>query len=240
MSAQSSAARVVLINGASGGLGPAVVKAFAAEGARLVLTGARQEPLDATAEALELDAANTLCLATDLTKADAVEGLVQQVQSRFGEIDVVAHVSGGFKGGQPVAETPVETWQFLVDLNLSAAFNTARAVLPAMLARRAGKLVFVSSRSGSVPSANVTAYTVTKSGLNMLVQCLAEETRQHGVNVNAVAPSVIDTEPNRKANPGADYSAWVTPESIAGVMAFLASDAARDVHGAIVPVYGRA
>jgi NAD(P)-dependent dehydrogenase (short-subunit alcohol dehydrogenase family) len=113
-------------------------------------------------------------------------------------------------------------------------------VLPGMLERGSGKIVIVSSRSASVPSAGITAYTVSKAGLNMLVQCLAEETRQHGVNVNAVAPSVIDTPSNRQFNPDTDYSTWVTPESIAGVMRFLASDAARDIHGAIVPIYGRA
>ncbi len=239
MSAQQ-AGRVVLVNGASGGLGPAVVRAFAEEGARLVLTGTRQEPLEATARELGLAAASTLLVAANLTRADEVDGLVKTALERFGAVDVVAHVAGGFKGGAPVAEMDVGTWTFMLDLNLTAAFLTARAVLPGMLQRGAGKIVIVSSRSGTQPSADITAYTVSKSGLNMLVQCLAEETRQHGINVNAVAPSVIDTEPNRQANPGADYSKWVTPESIAGVIRFLASDAARDVHGAIVPIYGRA
>jgi NAD(P)-dependent dehydrogenase (short-subunit alcohol dehydrogenase family) len=239
MSAQP-AGRVVVVNGASGGLGGAVVRAFAEEGARLVLTGTRQPQLEELARELGLDATSTLLLAVDLTKAEEAERLVRTALDRFGAIDVVAHVTGGFKGGTPVAETDPQTWSFMLDLNLTAAFLTARAVLPGMLARGAGKIVIISSRSGSQPSANVTAYTVSKAALNMLVQCLAEETRQHGINVNAVAPSVIDTAPNRQANPGGDYSKWVTPESLAGVVRFLASDAARDVHGAIVPVYGRA
>jgi len=239
MSAQPGG-RVVLVNGASGGLGGAVVRAFAEEGARLVLTGTRQPQLEALAQELRLDATSTLLVAVDLTKGEEAERLVRTATDRFGAIDVVAHVTGGFKGGTPVAETDPQTWSFMLDLNLTAAFLTARAVLPAMLARGSGKIVIISSRSGSQPSANFTAYTVSKAALNMLVQCLAEETRQHGINVNAVAPSVIDTEPNRQANPGGDYSKWVTPESIAGVVRFLASDAASDVHGAIVPVYGRA
>jgi NAD(P)-dependent dehydrogenase (short-subunit alcohol dehydrogenase family) len=239
MSAQPGS-RVVLVNGASGGLGGAVVRAFAEEGARLVLTGTHQAPLEALAHDQGLDAAKTLLVAVNLTDAADTERLVQTVLDRFGAIDVVAHVAGGFKGGAPVSETDPPTWSFMLDLNLTAAFLTARAVLPGMLERGAGKIVIVSSRSGSQPSANYTAYTVSKAGLNMLVQCLAEETRQHGVNVNAIAPSVIDTAPNRQANPGGDYSKWVTPESLAGVVRFLASDAASDVHGAIVPVYGRA
>jgi NAD(P)-dependent dehydrogenase (short-subunit alcohol dehydrogenase family) len=113
-------------------------------------------------------------------------------------------------------------------------------VLPGMLARGRGKLIFISSRAGSQPAANEAAYAASKGGLEILVRGLAEETRRHGVNVNAVAPSTIDTPANRKANPEGNYSLWVQPESLAGVIGFLASDAARDIHGAIVPVYGNA
>jgi NAD(P)-dependent dehydrogenase (short-subunit alcohol dehydrogenase family) len=125
------------------------------------------------------------------------------------------------------------------NLNLFSAFLTARAVLPGMLERGSGKLVFISSKAGSQPAPNTAAYSVSKGGLELLVRDLAEEVRQRGVNVNAVAASVLDTPANRKANPDADWSAWVQPESIAGVIHFLASDAARDVHGTIVPVFGR-
>lgn len=231
--------RVVLINGASGGLGPAVVRAFADEGAALVLTSRRMEELEKTAADLALDTAQTLLHAADLTETAAVEQVVQAGYARFGALDVVAHVTGGFSGGVPVAELDPSKWDFMLNLNQRAAFLVARAVLPGMLERGYGKLVFVSSRSGSQPTANLAEYCVSKSGLDMLVRVLAEETRPHGVNVNAVAPSVIDTPANRTFNPNADYSKWVTPESLAGVIRFLASDAARDIHGAIVPVYGK-
>jgi NAD(P)-dependent dehydrogenase (short-subunit alcohol dehydrogenase family) len=231
--------RVVLITGATGGLGGAVVRAFADEGARLILTGRRQMELDATAAALELDADRALLLPVNITDPAAVEQVVQAATERFGAIDVLVHVTGGFKAGAPVAETDVETWNFMLNLNLFSAFLAARAVLPGMLARGYGKLVFISSKAGSQPGANTAAYSVSKGGLELLVRDLAEETRQRGVNVNAVAASIIDTPANRSATPGADYSAWVQPESIAGVIHFLASEAARDIHGAIVPVYGR-
>jgi len=179
-----------------------------------------------------------LIVPANITDLAEVERVVGSALDRFGAIDVVVHVSGGFKGGISVSETDLETWNFLIHLNLSSAFLVARAVLPAMLARGHGKLIFISSKAGSQPAANEAAYGASKGGLEILVRDLAEETRRHGVNVNAVAPSTIDTPANRKANPQADYRMWVQPESLAGVIHFLASDAARDIHGAIVPVYG--
>ncbi len=232
--------RVVLITGATGGLGASVVRSFADEGARLVLTARRAQELTAVTTDLGLDDDRVLIVPANITDVADVERVVGSAVDRFGAIDVVVHVSGGFKGGISVSETDLETWNFLIHLNLSSAFLVARAVLPAMLARGHGKLIFISSKAGSQPAANEAAYGASKGGLEILVRDLAEETRRHGVNVNAVAPSTIDTPANRKANPQADYRMWVQPESLAGVIHFLASDAARDIHGAIVPVYGNA
>jgi NAD(P)-dependent dehydrogenase (short-subunit alcohol dehydrogenase family) len=232
--------RVVLITGATGGLGASVVRTFADEGARLVLTARRTQELAAVTTDVGLDADRVLIVPANITDVAEVERVVGSALDRFGAIDVVVHVSGGFKSGISVSETDLETWNFLINLNLSSAFLVARAVLPAMLARGHGKLIFISSKAGSQPAANEAAYAASKGGLEILVRDLAEETRRHGVNVNAVSPSTIDTPANRKANPQADYSLWVQPESLAGVIHFLASDAARDIHGAIVPVYGNA
>jgi NAD(P)-dependent dehydrogenase (short-subunit alcohol dehydrogenase family) len=231
--------RVVLVSGATGGLGPAVVRMFAAEGARLVLTARSQDELQKLVADLALPADQTMLVTGDLTQPDAAGTVVHEALQRFGALDVVAHVTGGFSGGTSVAETSTDTWLQMLDINLTAAFLLARAALPAMLQRGQGRLIFVSSRNGSQPAANFSAYGVSKSGLDMLVRVLSEETRLRGINVNAVAPSLINTPANRSAMPNADYAAWVSPESVAGVIHFLASDAARDVHGAIVPIYGQ-
>jgi NAD(P)-dependent dehydrogenase (short-subunit alcohol dehydrogenase family) len=231
---------VVLITGATGGLGASVVRTFAEEGARLVLTARREQELAAVTTDVGLDADRVLIVPANITDVAEVERVVSSALDRFGAIDVVVHVSGGFKGGISAGETDLETWNFLINLNLSSAFLVARTVLPGMLSRGYGKLIFISSRAGSQPASNEAAYAASKGGLEILVRDLAEETRRHGVNVNAVSPSIIDTSANRKANPEADYSLWVQPESLAGVIGFLASDAARDIHGAIVPVYGNA
>jgi len=232
--------RVVLVTGAGGGLGPAVVRVFADEGARLILTSRRQQELEAVAAELVLDPERTLLVAANITDPAGVAQVVQATYDRFGAIDVVIHVAGGYTAGKAVPEIDLETWQVFLTLNLSSAFFVARAVLPSMLERGSGKLVFISSKGGSQPQANQAAYGASKGGLEMFVRDLAEEARPHGINVNAVAPSIIDTPANRKANPEADYTIWVQPESLAGVIHFLASDAARDIHGAIVPVYSKA
>lgn len=232
--------RVVLISGPTGGLGTAVVRAFAEEGARLVLTSRRRPELEALAAELALDPERVLVVPADITEPAEAERVVRDAHDRFGAIDVVVHVTGGYKAGAPVAETDLETWQLMLSLNLTSAFLVARAALPGMLARGSGKLVFIGSRGGSQPAANTAAYGVSKGGLEMLARDLAEETRRRGVNVNAVAPSIIDTPANRRAMPKADHTTWVRPESLAGVIRFLASDAARDIHGAVIPVYGRA
>lgn len=234
-----SATRVVLINGATGGLGPAVVAAFSEPNTKLILSASNQAKLEELAAECGLAPDQALLLPHNALDPAAVEQAIKTAEERTGQIDVVVQVTGAFEM-LPITQMDAQAWNRLVGLNLNAAFFVAHAVLPGMLARQTGKLIFVSSRGGSQPAANLSGYGASKAGLEMLVHNLAEETRQHGVNVNAVAPSVIDTAPNRAAMPNADYSAWVTPESIAEVIRFLASAAARDIHGAIIPIYGRA
>jgi NAD(P)-dependent dehydrogenase (short-subunit alcohol dehydrogenase family) len=235
---QQQTQRVVLITGATGGLGTAVVRAFAAEGARLVLSARREQELAAVAQAAGLDDERVLLAPGDVTDGESVRAVVGRAGERFGAPEVVVHIAGGYVGGKSVADTDDATWQHMLGLNLTSAFLVARAALPAMLERGRGKLVFVSSRAGSVPAANRAAYAVSKGALEMLVRCLAEETRPRHINVNAVAPSVIDTPANRRSNPTANYASWVQPDSLAAIIRFLASAAANDVHGSIVPVAG--
>jgi NAD(P)-dependent dehydrogenase (short-subunit alcohol dehydrogenase family) len=232
--------KVVLISGATGGLGSAVARTFAENGARLIVSARKREELQRLSEGLNLGTERILIAPADLTNPESVAALVAASQERFDRIDAVVHLTGGFAGGALVPEISLETWEGQLALNLSSAFLLARAALPPMLERGHGALVFVSSKGGSVPMPGVAAYGASKAGLEQLVRDLAEETRPRGVRVNAVAPSIIDTPANRRANPDADYSAWVQPESLADVIGFLASDAARDIHGAILPVYGRA
>jgi NAD(P)-dependent dehydrogenase (short-subunit alcohol dehydrogenase family) len=127
----------------------------------------------------------------------------------------------------------------MLNLNARTAFVLSRAVAPHMLEQGSGKIVHVAARAALEGGARASAYSVSKSGIVRLVESMAAELRQDGINVNCVLPGTIDTPQNRQAMPKADHSRWVSPQAIADVMLFLASDAARAVNGAAVPVYGR-
>jgi len=153
-------------------------------------------------------------------------------------VDALLHLVGAFDGGKPVSETPDEIWQKMLDFNLRSAYLMFRAVLPRMVAARRGAIVAVGSRAVLEPMPNFAAYSATKAALVTLVKAIAAESKEVGVTANAVLPSIIDTPANRAAMPSADYSKWVTPESIASLMMWLVSDAGQSVTGAAIPIYG--
>ncbi len=157
-----------------------------------------------------------------------------------GVIDVLVHVLGGFAGGTTVPETAESTWDIMMNVNLRSAFLVIRSVVPQMIERNRGRIIAIGSRTGVEPVPTLSAYGVSKAGLVHLIRTLALELKPAGVTANIVMPSTIDTEANRKAMPKADASKWVSPASIAKVVSWLASEAAQDVNGAVVPVYGQA
>ncbi|MCS7178544.1 MAG: SDR family NAD(P)-dependent oxidoreductase [Anaerolineae bacterium] len=230
--------RVVMITGAAGNLGSAVARAFHSAGAHLVLVDRAPDRLPAMFPELTNSPDHYLATSMDLMDADAAEQMVQEARQRLGRIDVLVHTVGGYRGGQPVHETPLETWQDLFDLNVRTALTVTRAVVPVMVAQRAGRLVYVAAKAGLEGGKHTAAYSAAKSALLRLMESLAAELRGTGITVNGVLPSTIDTPQNRAAMPKADPTRWVKPEAIADVILFLASDAARAVHGAAIPVYG--
>jgi NAD(P)-dependent dehydrogenase (short-subunit alcohol dehydrogenase family) len=157
----------------------------------------------------------------------------------FGRIDVLAHTVGGFRAGTPLHETLLATLDFMLNLNAKTVFITNQAVIPHMLRQGAGKIINLAARAGLQGQSNLAAYSASKAAVIRLTESAAAELKQSGINVNCVLPGTIDTPQNREAMPDADFSRWVKPESLADVILFLASDAARDIHGAAVPVYGR-
>jgi NAD(P)-dependent dehydrogenase (short-subunit alcohol dehydrogenase family) len=153
-------------------------------------------------------------------------------------IDVLCNIAGGFRMGQPVHETSDDTWELMLGLNAKSVLNCARAVVPGMLAAGRGKIVNVAALAGLTGKANMGAYIVSKSAVIRLTESMAAELRDKGINVNCILPSTIDTPQNRKDMPEADPKRWVAPEALAEVVLFLASDAARAIHGASIPVAG--
>jgi NAD(P)-dependent dehydrogenase (short-subunit alcohol dehydrogenase family) len=180
-----------------------------------------------------------LALSVDLTTAEGCDAMVAQALEH-GPIDALVHILGGFGGGQPISETSDKTWDGMMTLNLRAAFCAMRAALKPMTASKYGRIVAVGSRAAVEASPNYAAYSVSKAGLVALVKNVAAETKDLGITANVVLPSTIDTALNRKAMPDSDFSRWVTPESIAKALVWLASREAGDVSGAVIPIYGRA
>ncbi len=231
--------KVAIITGAAGGLGRETVRVFLDEGARV----AGSDVMEMSMEAMGLGAearSRAMMVRYDVTTERGAADLVGAALRQFGRIDALLNIVGGWKGGVPLHETPPAEWEAMFTLNLTSAFLCCRAVLPHMLERNAGRIINISSRTAVVPVAKQAAYNAAKAGVIALTQTLAEEVKHSGITVNCALPSILDTEANRKAFPKADYRKWVTPADLARVLAFLASDAASQVTGAAIPVYGRA
>lgn len=231
----SAAARTVMITGAAGHLGRAVAAAASAEGARLVLVDLRREALE---QAYGPDDEKHLLAPVNLLEQAQVDQVARQAVERFGRIDVLCNLAGGFRMGETVHETTDVTWDFLHDINARTLLHAVRSVVPHMLAAGGGKIVNVGAYSAQRGLAQMGAYTAAKSTVIRLTEAMAAELREKGINVNCVLPTIIDTPDNRAAMPDADAARWVRPEELAEVIVFLASDAARAVHGAAVPVCG--
>ena len=222
--------RTVVITGASGNLGRAVAQAFGDQGASLALLDLKRGSLQ--------DGDKQVFLEVDLLNPDGARAAVGKALERFGRIDVLCNIAGGFRMGPPVHETSDADWTFLFDINARTILHAARAFVPRMLAGGGGKIVNVGAFSAQKGSAGMAAYIASKSAVIRLTESMSAELRDRNVNVNCVLPTTLDTPENRKAMPDADPRTWVAPEDLANVIAFLASDAARAVHGAAIPVTG--
>lgn len=229
--------KVVLITGPAGGLGQAVTRKFAEAGARLALIERSEEKLHRAFDDLK-DA--ILIGDVDVTSEDSVERAVQMLIKQTGRIDVLVNIAGGWQGGEPVYETDPSIFDFLMNLNAKSVFLMARAVVPHMLDRgEGGAIVSVAAKAALQAGATNGIYSASKSAIVHITESMAAKLKHQNINVNCVLPSIIDTPANREMMSSADFSKWVAPEALADVILFLASDAARAIHGAAIPVYGR-
>jgi NAD(P)-dependent dehydrogenase (short-subunit alcohol dehydrogenase family) len=228
---QSLADRVVIVTGAKGGLGTHVSLALLGAGAQVV--GSSRKIDDA-----EFHDPRFAGIPADLTHDADARKLVETVIQRFGRIDALAHVAGGFAGGSPIHETSDATWDGMMSLNVTGAFHILRAVIPHMRSARRGRIVAIGSRAALEPAATISAYSASKAALVSLMHTAALENRDLGITANVILPGTIDTEANRKMDPQADRSKWVSPEKLAELVVFLVSDAAAEITGAAIPFYG--
>jgi len=231
--------KTIMVTGAIGRLGVVLTQAFKTADAKLALVDRGEDRLRGAFPDLVDMPGYLLVDCADLMDEDAVEQAVSKSLQHFGSIDVLVNTVGGFRAGKMLHETPLETWDFLLNLNARSVFIACQKVIPAMLNQVEGKIVNVAARPGLEGQPGMAAYSASKSAVVRLTESMSAELKDRGINVNCIIPGTIDTPQNRETIPDADFTTWVTPESLAEVILFLASDAARDVHGAALPVYGR-
>jgi NAD(P)-dependent dehydrogenase (short-subunit alcohol dehydrogenase family) len=239
MPAPSVSQPVVLVTGATGNLGAAVARRFAGQGASVVLFDRSADRLPHAFPEFAGSADHLLLGGVDLADEGSVSAAVARAVERFGRLDVFVHTVGAWRGGRSVHETPLADWAAMQEVNVLTAIRLVKAVVPQLLARRSGHIITVAARSGLEAGAGSAAYAAAKAAVLRLNEALSAELRDSGINVNTVLPSTLDTPQNRAAMPGADFARWVAPAAVADVIAFLASEGARGIHGAAVPVYGR-
>ena len=227
----------MLVTGATGGLGPAVVAAFLDDGWRVVATSRSGRPPQDLVGADRLES-----VATDLFEpADVAEAVTVAAADRVGApLRALVNLVGGYAAGGLVHETPVEQFERQLTVNLRPTYLVTQAVLPHLVEGGGGAVVCVSARAAVAPFRGATGYASAKAAVLAFAQAVAVEYRAAGVRCNAILPSVIDTPANRAAQPGADTSRWVPPGQVAAVIRFLCSDDSAPTSGAAIPVYGRA
>ena len=222
-------AQVAIVAGAGGALGHATAATLAASGLTVVAVDRNERALRELPDGVRPEVADT----TDPT---AVKGLIDRIAGEVGPPDVLVNTLGTFRPGDALAATP-ESLQLMIDVNLGPALWLSQAVAPHMQ-QGSGVIVHVAARPGLEPAGGMAAYSVSKAALVHLTRTLAIELGPHGIRVNAVAPQLLDTPANRATFPAEVMAKAVAPEAIAGVIAFLVSDAGAPVSGAILPAYG--
>jgi len=230
--------KVVVVTGAAGNLGQAVAGVLARANARRVLVDRSPDRLAQVYAGA--DPERTLLVSgIDLTQPSHAVQVVEKTLGKYGQVDVLINTVGGFAGGKPVHEDDMANWERMFALNLNTTLNACRAVIPVLLRQGSGHIVNVAARAALTGVPTLGAYCASKSAVIRLTESLSGELKDHGITVNCVLPGTIDTPQNRRDMPKADFSKWVPPEAIAEAIVFLASDAARAVTGASLPVYGR-
>ena len=228
--------KTIVVTGAFGALGSVVAETAAKRGASLA---ALDYAPNAPAGLAERLGANALLVGgVDLTSLPSAEKAMAAVKAKFGRLDALINVAGGFQW-ETVADGKLDAWDRMFALNLKTALNASKAALPYLIESGAGRIVSVGAESALRAASGFGPYAASKSAVHRLTESLADELKLKGVTVNAVLPSIIDTAQNRRDMPNADFSRWVAPADLAAVILFLASEEAKAVTGALIPVSGR-
>ena len=231
MQEKSLYGKVVIITGATGGLGTSVTAAFLEAGARVAA-------VDRSAQQAATE--NFAPVAGDLSTLAGAQSAADAVIARWGRIDALVHLVGGFAGGVSVSDSDDAMFDRMMNLNLRTALHMFRAVLPQMRTQGTGRILAIGSRAAVEPSPMSGLYAASKAALVSLVRTIAAENADRGIGANVVLPGTMDTPANRAAMPAANPSQWVPPAQVASLLVHLASDSASSVTGAVIPIFGSA
>ena len=220
--------RGCIVTGGFGALGRAVAQRLAAEGAKVAVIDRAPAP---QAEVIAFGG-------VDLADPAAARAAVDAAAEKLGGLYALVNIAGAFRW-ERVAEGDVATWDLLYSVNLKTAVCASKAALPHLMANGSGRIVNIGAGAAAKAAAGMGAYAASKAGVAKLTEALSEEVKGNGITVNAVLPSIIDTAANRADMPKADFARWVKPEAIAALIAFLLSDDAAAVTGALIPITGR-
>lgn len=222
--------KIVVITGAAGALGRVVADRALNDGATVATIDHGQNDILETPQHLQIGG-------VDLSNAAQAGKAIADIAAKLGRIDALVNIAGAFKF-ETIADGDDASWETMHRLNLLTALNTSRAAIAHLVASKTGRIVNIGAIGALEAGSGMGPYAASKAGVHKLTESLAAELKGK-VTVNAVLPSTIDTPANRRDMPDADFSKWVTPDELASVILFLASDAASAVTGALVPVRGR-
>lgn len=229
----SAAGRTALLTGVTGGWGRAVLERFAAQGWNVAVTHREEVAPGDLPEGV-------LAVRAELSDPDAAVAAVAAAVDRFGRVDALAHVAGGFAMAGPIDEQPVDVWRSQMTINLDTAYFMTRAVLPSMKAAGRGSIVYIGTSAMLAPFSGASGYIVSKVALGGLMRCVDVEVRTQGIRCNTVVAKIVDTPRNRAESPDADFSRWTTGEELAEIVEWLCTDASAPLSGGLIPAYGRA
>lgn len=236
---QSDRGRTILVTGGTGALGTAVTKRLLRDGHSVAATWVVKEEAELLRDSVG-DTERLVLAEMDVTDAASIDTSTSEIEATLGPIDGLVHLVGAWKGGEELHEMSISTWDRMLDLNLRSAVLCCRRLLPSIRERGWGRIVMVSSRTARQDRSGQAAYAIAKAGVAVLAEVIAEENRGSNVTANTIAPSTLDTAANRAGMPDADFSAWVPPADVAATASFLVSEAAGQLRGGWLPVYGSA
>ncbi|MFH2039932.1 MAG: SDR family oxidoreductase [Chloroflexota bacterium] len=230
--------RVVVVTGATGGLGKVAARIFSGQGSRLALISTGSQKLKELASELALPQDRVLTHVADLSQASAVQEVVDVILSKFSQVDILVHLVGGWSGGKPVIEVMADQVDFMLRQHLWTTYHLAQALLPPMLSRHWGRILVVSSPYASNPMANLAPYAIGKAAQEALLLTIAQEVKGSGVTANMLLVKTIDIQHERQHQPSLSNASLTTPEEICAQLLHLSSEAGSRINGARIPLYG--